>query len=144
MKLCCPKQQPWDFPGSQVFKIPCFQGAQSLVGELRSQMPQGAAEENKIVATAHMQLFKFELKLNKISPSVSLALCQCSIASVASGYYTEQCRFKQKEKISSHEKCLLTQTVYFIQILEFNAIVGKNEVSLLTDRKDVYNLVYFV
>lgn len=36
------------------------------------------------------------------------------------------------------------RSVYFIQILEFNAVVGKNEVSLLTDRKDVYNLVYFV
>ena len=36
------------------------------------------------------------------------------------------------------------RSVYFIQILEFSAVVGKNEVSLLTDRKDVYNLVYFV
>lgn len=41
---------------SQVVKSLRFHAsrARSLVEELRSQMPQGAAEKNKIVATAHM------------------------------------------------------------------------------------------
>ena len=45
------KIQLWDFPGSAVVKILCFQcrGAQvrSLVKELRSRMPHGAAKKTK-------------------------------------------------------------------------------------------------
>ena len=41
----------------------------------------------------YLHLTKYETTL-KFSPSVSLALCQCSIASVASGYYIGHCRWR--------------------------------------------------